>query len=270
MKDVLLLVSHQFTDDLEVKFHRIKQSFAAYGDVKLLLHWEEDNGQLELPNDIDCVKFTTDDLNTLHYEPIAETIVPGSNHFALLWFYLQHPEYRYYWNIEYDVEFTGDWKVLFDAYGECDADFIATHLKWYKEDVYWYWWNSYHGTTFEVPYAKRIRSFNPIYRISGAALSFLDGFLKAGNYGHHEVLIPIALYHHGYSIQDFGGKGNFVPQGHEERFYLSNDTTDVRFPYGTMLHKPSFENILEHFPPNKLVHPVKNSLFRNSGDIHNK
>lgn len=47
MKDVLLLVSHQFTDDLEVKFHRIKQSFAAYGDVKLLLHWEEDNGQLE-------------------------------------------------------------------------------------------------------------------------------------------------------------------------------------------------------------------------------
>ena len=36
MKDVLLLVFHQFTDDLEVKFHRIKQSFAAYGDVKLL------------------------------------------------------------------------------------------------------------------------------------------------------------------------------------------------------------------------------------------
>ena len=79
MKDVLLLVSHQFTDDLEVKFYRIKQSFAAYGDVKLLLHWEEDNGQLELPNDIDCVKFTTDDLNTLHYEQIAETVHPVKN-----------------------------------------------------------------------------------------------------------------------------------------------------------------------------------------------
>lgn len=260
MRDVIVIVGHAMSHDLVAKYHRIKQSFAAYGDVKLLLHWEEENRPLELPNDIDAVKFTIDDLNTLHYEPVAETIVPGSNHFALLWFYLQHPEYRYYWNIEYDVEFTGDWKVLFDAYRKCDADFIATHLKWYKEDIYWYWWNSYHGTTLEVPNEQRIRSFNPIYRISSAALSFLDGFLKAGNCGHHEVLIPTALYHQGYRIQDFGGKGSFVPQGYEERFYLSNDTMDVRFLCGTMLHKPLFETVLGHFPPNKLVHPVKERI----------
>ena len=257
MKDIVLIVSHQITDTLLSKYYRIQKAFAEYGDVMILLHWEEEEFIPTIPSDVDFISFTTEDLNTLHYEPIAETIVPGSNHFALLWFYLRHPDYRYYWNIEYDVEFTGDWKVLFDAYRECNVDFIATHLKWYKEDIYWYWWNSYYGTTLEVPNEQRIRSFNPIYRISGVALSFLDGFLKAGNYGHHEILIPTALYHHGYSIQDFGGKGNFVPQGHEERFYLSNDTTDVRFPYGTMLHKPNFNLPSAYRLENKLFHPVK-------------
>ena len=79
MIDVIVIVGHAMSYGLVSKYHRIKQSFAAYGDVKLLLHWEEDNGQLELPNDIDCVKFTTDDLNTLHYEPIAETVHPVKN-----------------------------------------------------------------------------------------------------------------------------------------------------------------------------------------------
>ena len=256
MKSVIVLVGHAMTDDLESKYYRIKKAFVKYGDVVLLLHWEEENGLLKLPDEIDYVTFTVNDLNSLHYEPIYETIVPGSNHFALLWFYLKRPKYEYYWNIEYDVDFTGNWSILFDIYKECDADFISTHLKWFKEDMYWYWWNSYHGITFEVPYDKRIRSFNPIYRISNKGLEFLNAFLKAGNYGHHEVLIATALYHHGYKIQDFGGKGSFVPQGHEEYLYLVGDTTDVHFPYGTMLHKGSFGKMPNKFLTNKLIHPL--------------
>lgn len=257
MNNIILLVSHGLTDSLFDKFYKIQRTFENYADVRLLLHWDEENGPLNLPNDIDYVKFTIDDLNTLHYEPIAETIVPGSNHFALLWFYLQHPEYQYYWNIEYDVEFTGDWKVLFDAFRENHADFISTHLKEFREDVYWYWWNSYHGTTMNIPMEERIRSFNPIYRISSGALSFLDNVLKEENSGHHEVLIPSVLHHSGFKILDFGGKGKFVPSGYEERFYLSNATTDIRFPYGTMIHKTDMDKMQIHLLKDKLVHPIK-------------
>lgn len=256
MKSIVLIVSHQITDTLIEKYHRIRAAFAGYGDTVLLLN-KEDGEEYAMPENVDCVTFSIDMLNGLCYEPIAETLVPGSNHFALLWFYLSYPGYRYYWNIEYDVEFTGDWKVFFDEFNTMSADFIATHLKWFKEDRYWYWWNSYQGVTLKVTPEQLIRSFNPIYRISSRALSFLDEFLKAGNSGHHEVLVPTALHHSGFRLLDFGGKGSFVLPGYEERFYLSNESTCPSLPFGTMIHKPDLGNPFAFHIADKLFHPVK-------------
>ena len=64
-------------------------------DVLFLYH---KNGQ-EVPDAIKSVPhytFTSDILHSMGYTPIARHLLPGSNHFPLLKFYLSHPGYDYY------------------------------------------------------------------------------------------------------------------------------------------------------------------------------
>ena len=99
MKDIVVIVAHEMHKSINEKYFRIKEGFKKYGDVVLLLN-HEDESEIHFPEGMDYCIFTTDMLNELKYEPIEETITPGSNHFALLYFYLKHSGYRHYWNIE--------------------------------------------------------------------------------------------------------------------------------------------------------------------------
>lgn len=254
--EVALLITHRVDIALIEKYREIR-ACVPYIDIIMLINDEDGKGVKDIPADIKWYVFTMDMLNTLQYNPIEETLIPGSNHFALLWFYLRFPQYDHYWNIEYDVAFTGNWRILFDAFLDDNADFISCHVQKYKENPYWYWWNTYRGLTLNVPLSQRVRSFNPIYRISANALCFIDRFLKAGNSGHHEVLLPTALYHSGYKIKDFGGRGSFVASGNENRFYLSPTIVLNDGRRGSMRDKPSFTDITPYVGINKLFHPVK-------------
>lgn len=255
-EEVILLVAHKVNPSLIHKYWQIKEQVSEADIILLLEEDESDNFDINLPDGIDYRIFNVDMLNALSYDPVEETIVPGSNHFITLWFFLTNRHYKNYWSIEYDVDFTGNWNTLFESFRKETADFISTHLQTYKERPDWYWWDSYHGITLNITLHERIRSFNPIYRISAEALEFLDKFLKKGNSGHHEVLIPTALYHSGFKILDFGGCGSFVLPQYKEKFYLdSTILTDGL--QGTMRHKPNFKTILSYNLPDKLFHPVK-------------
>lgn len=73
-----------------------------------------------------------------------------------------------------------------------------------------------------MPLSRLIKSFNPIYRISNRALELLDNTLKGReNWGHHEVFIPVILNYFNMKIIDFGGRGEFVISGNEDKFYFS-------------------------------------------------
>ena len=250
-KDAVVLLTDFINSDLLNKYYRIKKDFN--GDTFLLFH-NEDNIVIDIPGDVNCVTFNLDKLNDLGYEAICETLIPGSCHFALLWFYNNYPDYRFYWNIEDDVDFSGDWKILFDEFFNCDSDFLSTHINEYRDSPNWFWWNTLKCND-SIPLEKRIRSFNPIYRISEKALCFLDVFLKDLNMGHHEVLIPTALFHNNFSINDFGGDGKYVLENHTNKFYLPDSSNLIQG--GTMRYRPVFPlSILDQIK-NKLIHPIK-------------
>ena len=109
---------------------------------------------------------------------------------------------------------------------------------------------------FVIPQEQRLRSFNPIYRISRNALELLHKALLSKWCGHHEVLIPTLLYESVLSIHDFGGKGEFVPEGFENRFYMGNSPNKKGIlSDGTMRWRPVFQEVGEL--KNKLYHPIK-------------
>jgi hypothetical protein len=254
-KACFLILSNRTSFSLIEKYREVYTSTLGMGDTILLYHLSEEDLSEDL-NSLKIFTFSDDVLTSLNYFPLGFSIIPGSNHFPLLKFYLSHPNYDYYWCIEEDVDFSGDWREFFEAFSSVGADFISSHIRRYQDEPEWPWWSALAHPYFVIPQKQRIRSFNPIYRISRAGLELLHKALSSKWCGHHEVLIPTLLYESGLSISDFGGMGEFVPEGFENRFYLENTPNPKGIlSDGTMRWRPVFEKIgnLE----NKLYHPVK-------------
>lgn len=257
IKQAFLLLSNKYTPRISDLYSQIRKSSANLGDTFLLYHQTEPNLPAALCNK-DIFPFSDRILTDLHYIPISPTLIPGNNHFPLLDFYQKNPFYDYYWFIEDDVRFNGPWEKLFNYFTQQfdQPDFISSHIKTFNEEPIWYWWDTLHHFNTYIPLYLRIRSFNPIYRISNAALNCIHYYLCADKWrGHHEVLLPTILLLEGLSIEDFGGTGQFVPPGRENRFYLDDNSNIFGgMNTGTMRYRPLIEN-LQH--ADKLYHPIK-------------
>ena len=214
----------------------------ASADVFFAYHLREN----ELPDNLQGLEvfpFTDSILHDLGYTPIEDSLLPGSNHFPLLKFYREHPGYDYYWLIEDDVRFSGEWNLFFDAFTESDADFVSAYITAYRDEPEWYWWPTLETGEEDIKEREWLRSFNPVYRLSNKAMRYLDEHLLAGWKGHHECLIPTLLNHAGLKIEDIGGKGEYVREGNKDRFYDEES-------YG-------LRPVLPQTREGRLFHPVK-------------
>lgn len=257
MKQAFLFLSCKLSNAVIGTFNEIKAATNSGKNTTVLLyHQKESNHQKEI-SDRDVFYFSDEILIELGYKPLGEKLIPGNNHFPLLKFYKENPYYDYYWCIEDDVRYTGNWAHFFSHFENSDKSFVSSHIQRYVDDPQWPWWRTlmYNDKTPKSEY--KLSSFNPIYRISKEALSFVDQKLLEGWQGHHEVLFPTLLSAAGFDIMDFGGKGEFVSEGNENKFYFGNYTQNSNMENiaSTFRWRPIHENIGEI--PNKLYHPVK-------------
>lgn len=202
-----------------------------------------------------CYRFTMDILEQMEYPALGESLY-GNVHFPLFAYWRKHLRgdgIDHLWFVEYDVAFTGSWDYLFDYFEDSDADLIASHIQRYDEHPGWPWWRIEHPRE-TLPRDDRIRSFNPIYRLSSKALAFLDKAFRKGWKGHHEVTIPTLLHNNGFSLLDFGNRGTFVDDA-LENFYYSYSLRNIFKGLGTMRHRPVFKR--PGLLKNTLYHPVK-------------
>jgi hypothetical protein len=258
MKVAVLYLSHLIKDSFIARYKKLVNDISNHYDVYWVFQTDNGiSGEILKKNGVNIFGFTLEDLNRLNYSPLYERIF-GSEHFITAFFSQQHPEYDYYWVIEYDVVFTGHWNTFFSAFASNDSDLLSSHIAVHNDsNNNWPWWASlsFNEENAVQPenYAK---SFNPVYRISRRALSFLDDYLqKEHNKGYFEVVFTTALYNNGFKIQDFGGTGTFVPEGFRNRFYIQGEGMHN----GTMRWQPEFsqEEIEALGTKDKLFHPIK-------------
>lgn len=247
-KQAFLLVTNQITKKIVEKYYLLKTAAADLGDVYILYHVS--NGtEYKLKSyteQLNIEVFTDDILHNIGYTPIENTLVPGSNHFPVLQFYLDHTQYSYYWSIEDDVVFNGDWKKFFNKVSIQEFDFITSHVRRYSDLPDWWWWDSLKQPQEDFDKAELINSFNPIYRISNKALNYIHNCLINGYSGHHEALIVTLLNRSGFKIADFSDTKNEITP---TLSYCS---------LKTMRWKPVF--LFIGFKKNQLYHPVKENL----------
>lgn len=258
-KEVILLSTHFVDKGILGKYRRIKHEVDSNRyDVILLLNIEEGDSW-NIPKDVECFMTDSDSINALGYVPIMESLLPGSCHFPVLRYYLEHSHYKFYWFVEYDVEFKGIWAVLFEDCSRSlqDYDFLSCHVERYnqKKNGSWMWWKL--GNELSFGLEDNVKGFNPICRYSNKALSFLNNYQKQGNSAHSELLITTSLYQAGYKIGDIGGKGEFVPEGFQQKYYISENNA---INNGTVRYRPVYTNeeIMNSCYQDVLYHPLKN------------
>jgi len=248
---VFLFLSH-LSDGIIIKeFKNLRRSAAHLGESFFLY----DTTGKTVPEKIARLSpyfFSNECMHSLGYPLIDEKILPGHAHFPVFNFYLDKPQYGYYWLIEYDVRFSGEWRFFFESFFKTDADLLTSYIRLYEEQPNWYWWELTHPQK-SIPLQNRICSFNPIYRISNSALSFLHQAFKSGWRGHHEVALPTLLHHHGFTIQDICVNGKYAVPGMYNNFCSGNH--EIKSSGDTVRYRPVFWRYGRE--KNKLYHPVK-------------
>lgn len=252
MKQAVLYLTTKSNEWTLSSFHALEQSLQGKADVYFAYRQQGDVLPVSLQNIENLFVFTSDVLKELGYTPIERgKLVPGSNHFPLLKFYKENQGYDYYWLVEDDVRFSGEWKDFFGSFASCTSDFLSSVIETKAENPNRYWWTSLKVGNEVIAEEKLLKSFNPIYRLSSQALACIDAHLRIGWMGHYEVLLPTLFYNKGFLLEDFGGEGTFVRPGNNARFY---DDTSMRIA-----------PVLPDDRKNYLFHPVKEEKVRQDG-----
>ena len=163
MKQVIIFLTTKSNEWTLRAFRALEQSMQMEADVYFAYHQQGEVLPVSLREIKNLFVFTSDILYGLDYTPIEEgKLVPGSNHFPLLKFFREHTGYDYYWLVEDDVRFSGDWKCFFDGFAFNTADFLSSVIETKAENPNWYWW-PYLKTGMEtISEEKLLKSFNPI------------------------------------------------------------------------------------------------------------
>lgn len=257
-RSVLVWNTHVWHRELEIEFEKfLNLDYPGSPEVWLVL----DSG---IPQAVDlakkykhCVIIDEKDLfQRLSYPQLEGLGILHHSHFPLLDFYLSHQEYDYYWFIEFDVRYTGNWELFLRLFESYDEDLIVSHIRQFNREPLWPWWNSLWHPKKSIDSNKYLRSYNVIFRISNRALAFIHQEQQDGWQGFNEVLLPTLLHEGGYRIMDFGGDGDFTPPGLTNKTYTSHGLKNgLLSPFCTMHWRPSSDHA--GLRRNKLYHAIK-------------
>lgn len=167
-------------------------------------------------------------------------------------------KYKYYWFIEYDVWYEGDWRDIIDI--SDNSDLLATHISTLKNHIYadkWRWWSHPSGkhTIYDL---ELIKAYLPIYRISHQGLAYLQKAVSHKWRWHFELVIPTAINFYWWLISEIWGEGEFTPEHRKKLFYQYYPTWLMDFLWNFRC----IPHVFHFFRKNKLYHPRKHIFSR--------
>lgn len=249
-KQVILLLTNKSIDPIIELYDKLLNEVGDRFDVKFLFH----NNEESVPQPIlerDHFQFSNEDIyRKLGYSVLFdENFLNGNAHFPTFWFMQNNPDYDYYWLIEDDVIFTGNWNTFFDTIPD-EYDYVTAYLKYFEDEPDWHWFNFFYKGNSDIPKKEfvLVGAFSPLYRLSNKAIKYANSKYLEGYRAHFELSISTLLYNGNFKLGDFGAESRFVMPGFINRFYRYNETYRYR---------PEQTNNVEEMLPNMLYHPVK-------------
>lgn len=237
MKQAILLLSNRTDYAVRDRYNKLVREYGKKADVFLLFDNSASIDIRELEYFERVYTFSVPELINEGYTALESGFL-GNCHYPLLKFHKDYPKYDYYWLIEDDVVFSGDWSILFDAFVDDTSDLLTTKVRSYADNPNWYWWPSVKAPERTVLSTDEMyASFNPVYRLSVRTLERLEIEISNGWLGHFEAIVPTVLTRHGLAIHDMSEKGFYTEDTHT--------WTPLR---------------IQPMKPNMIYHPIKEKI----------
>jgi len=169
--------------------------------------------------------------------------------------------YDRFWLVEYDVDFSGDWRDFFAEAATFSGDLLATRVRRRSDDPRYG-----HLGYFRMPepaVEDPVIALFPISRLTRKLLESYRAELAARDWqGHFEIVLPSVAAYLGLAIEEIGGDGPFTPPERRNRFYRGPfdlmSTYETTFNYRPVQSFHYFGEAPQNFrEPNQLYHPVK-------------
>lgn len=145
-----------------------------------------------------------------------KTVVWFYAHFRMLNFYLEYPNYDYYWFFDDDIKMD-DWNLFFDSINKDNSDFIAYFCfknKGVTSQIHvpeinmksfsnYEWFKRFpgHGAKMPKDIPELFGSFFPTVRFSNLAMSKLLETTREGYSAYHEGFVPTILNKMGLKLR---------------------------------------------------------------------
>lgn len=207
--------------------------------------------------------YTRDMLRTLPYDSklasVDWTTMLSSADLAILRFFRDRPDFEYYWIIEFDVRYTGDWRTIFRDLARSDADLLCAHVRTFEQGSDWMHWGSFSTGGAALNREDLLRGFLPFCRVSNKLMRAIDDRCQRGWTGHYEALWPTICKAIGGRIEEIGGVGPAVPAERVGKYYHSAEPMAGLF-LSNFCAWPAFKasnDFMAVSPPDMLWHPVK-------------
>lgn len=196
---VILFCCHFWSEEIENEFFRLKE--CCDKEFDMVLSYDCSRTPAPFPRNYSSHLFTLNQLKKSGYSFKTDERIWHHVEYALIDYYLRNPQYDFYWRIEYDVKFGGDWGLFFRHFADNKADLLGTYIKTYKDDPEWRWWRA---MNCEINRNDLRGMFFPVTRFSREALDLLNRKYKGGMSGFCELVVPTLLNMENMKIEDIG------------------------------------------------------------------
>ena len=156
--------------------------------------------------------------------------------YPVLLFFEKNPNFDFYWSIEYDVYFHGNWSYFFDLYKYVKHDFLGIGLSEITKDKI----QIDKMFDFQLNFKKRLLSFGAVHRYSKELLkNTLETLKEQKKCTFSEQLFPSVAAYYGMKYDDLN---NVVPK----RVYKPEYMTPFPLELKKFIYMGGSENRLYH------------------------
>ena len=266
-RDCAIFLTHRWTPQIARHYARLQQEAADVVDVFLAFQPARDSSA---PAEADFVVRPAEAAERFavrHAEFIAGKRRGTTGYTDLIWANLfLSPElerYQRFWLVEYDVDYSGNWRDFFSAVSPYGEDLLVTRLRKLSHDPHWRQQYDYAQPSGLL--ADPLIGFFPISRLSRALAERYPQIVANAEWrGHFEMVLPNAAASAGFSVGDIGGTGPMVAPDRRGLHYSAGYSEEDRSgsfgfqpPRGTNY---CFGRQRLLWKPDRLYHPIKADL----------
>lgn len=267
MKNLICFISHIVTSEIVSLFKEISSGIPEDSEIVFISPTE-----LDRRSEFSKISELTGGVTNLYLDKTEENLTDQNTYTfrSQLIFkniYKLFPGYEYYYLIEYDVRFIGDWRSLFHHLSRLPEDLICSHFSMYNNI---YEQGPYPRWKLRKMFSKEDRliidesgkitddlyfSFLPFCRLSNSLMRLVYDYYETYD-GFFEIVIPTICIKNDLSVIDLDHLGLTCPQLEIKE----PDNFHLRCNSGSMSWYEEDKTVYDK--PNILIHPIKPNLLR--------